>query len=425
MKNKIKYFKWISNYYSKMKWADDNRGKESLSGLVPLITEYGLNNRQILPKPWFVSSLTGKCLLNNAFFRFFTFMTFILLLASGCKQQQLEENQVTFSMSDSMYKRSEFAIAKTEVVKNEIRLFGKIAADNKKTAQVFPAMGGVVQSIRVELGDYVKQGQILATVQSSEVAGFQKEKRDALNDVSLSEKNLEVAKDLFAGKLNAEKDVIAARKDVEKAKAELARINQIHSMYRLNQGSIYQITAPISGFIVTRQINRNEQLRSDVSEPIFSISEINEVWVLANVNESDISKIVVGHDTEIRTLAFPDTIYRGKIDKIFNTIDPDTKSMKVRVKIPNADLKLKPEMNCTVSVKYSEGQQMVTVPSSAVIFEKSKYWVMVFKDRRNIETRKIEVYRQLGDTTYVQSGIEDGETVISENGLLIYDALND
>lgn len=360
----------------------------------------------------------------NLFYQL-SFLLLTLVLVGSCKQKAIDEKQVAFSMSDTMFKRSEFATAKTEVVKNEIRLFGKVAADNKKTAQVFPAMSGVVKSINFELGDYVKQGDILATVQSSEVASFQKEKRDALNEVLLSEKNLQVARDLYSGKLNSDKDVLSAEKDLEKAKAEQARINEIYSIYKLNSGSIYNITAPISGFIVTRKINQNEQLRSDVSEPIFSISEINEVWVLANVNESDVSKIEVGYDAEIKTLAFPDKIYRGKIDKIFNAIDPETKSMKVRIKIPNADFKLLPEMNCTVSVKYSEGQNMVAVPSSSVIFEKSKYWVMVFKDRHNIETRNVQVYRQLGDTTYIQSGIVEGETVISQNGLLIYDAIND
>jgi cobalt-zinc-cadmium efflux system membrane fusion protein len=65
------------------------------------------------------------------------------------------------------------------------------------------------------------------------------------------------------------------------------------------------------------------------------------------------------------------------------------------------------------------------VPSSAIIFDKSKNWVMVFKDRKTIETRLVEVYNQLGETTYLASGLTEGETVISKNSLLVYDALND
>jgi cobalt-zinc-cadmium efflux system membrane fusion protein len=82
-------------------------------------------------------------------------------------------------------------------------------------------------------------------------------------------------------------------------------------------------------------------------------------------------------------------------------------------------------MNATVNVAYSEHEQMIAVPSSSVIFDKSKNWVMIFKDRANIETRLVEVYRQLGDITYISSGLVKGDKVISKNGMLIYDALND
>ncbi|MBL7858684.1 MAG: efflux RND transporter periplasmic adaptor subunit [Cyclobacteriaceae bacterium] len=349
----------------------------------------------------------------------------LTLTAIGCKENIVEEKITAFSMSDTMMARCEFVKARLEEVKNEIRLFGKITADNNKMAQVYPIVSGVVTSIHVELGDYVKQGQVLASIQSSEVATFQKEKLDALNDVAIAEKNLQVANDLFEGKLNSEKDVSAAERELEKAKAELARINEIYTIYNLKSGSVFNVVAPISGFVVTKKINQNEQIRIDNTEPVFSIADINEVWALANVNESDIAKIQVGYDVTVRTLAFPEQPFTGKIDKIFNAIDPQTKSMKVRVKIPNTDLKLKPEMNCTVSVHFTNQQKLIAIPAAAIIFDKSKHWVMVFKDRHNIETRRIEPVSQLGETSYIKSGVSEGETVIAKNGLLIYDALND
>jgi len=353
------------------------------------------------------------------------FSLFTTLSYTACKEKQPEVPIKAFSLSDTMMSRCSLYRAQTRDVKNEIRLFGKITADNNKLAQVYPVVGGIVTDIRVELGDHVRQGQILATIRSSEVAQFRKEKMDAQNNVAIAEKNLQVAKDLYAGKLNSEKDVIAAEKELEKAKAELARMEEVYKIYNIKSESLYHVVAPISGFVVTKKINKNEQIRADVTEPLFSIAEINEVWALANVNESDIARIEVGQEAEIHTIAFPKEPYSGKIDKIFNAIDPETKSMKVRVKIPNPDLKLKPEMNCTVSVHYTEGKKMIAIPSSSVIFDKSKYWVMVFKDRHNIDTREVAPYKTLGDTTYLKSGLQEGETVISNNRLLIYDALND
>ncbi len=356
--------------------------------------------------------------------KIFAPLFFLITALMACRNPKSAKSE-PFSLTDEMLARCEFAEASLDDVNNELRLFGKVAADNNKLAQVYPIAGGNVTRINVELGDYVKQGQVLATVQSSEVADFQRQKLDAQADVALSEKNLQVAKELYAGKLNSERDVIAVEKELQKANAELRRINEVYSIYRLGNESSYNIIAPISGFIVLKDINQNEQLRSDKSDVVFSIAQIDEIWVLANVNESNISKVALGYEASVQTISYPDKIFKGKIDRIFNAIDPSTKAMKVLIKIPNPGLLLKPEMNATVVIRYSENIKMVTVPSSSIIFEKSRNWVMVFKSRTEIESRQVEVYRQLGTVSYITQGLKEGERVISRNGLLVYDALND
>ena len=362
---------------------------------------------------------------NNMKYYTLTFIISIIFFSSCHRQEVSDDIATAFRMSDTMMKKCGFYTATLQPVNNQLRLFGKIEPDNNKVAQVYSIVGGNVIKINVELGDYVKKGQVLAVVRSGEVAEFFKEKLNAKSDVVVEEKNLQVAKDMYAGKLSTEKEVLAAERELEKAKNELARINEIYNIYGLQKGSDFEIIAPTSGFILQKDINQNEQLRADNSSILFSIAEINEVWAIANVNESDISKVKIDYKAEITTLSFPDEKYTGKIDKIFNAIDPETKAMKVRVRIPNSDLKLKPEMNATVIVKYTDNQKMIAIPASAVIFDKSKEWVMVFKDRSNIETRRVYLYNQNGDTAYIKKGLKEGEKVISKNGLLIYDALND
>ncbi len=347
-------------------------------------------------------------------------------LALACSQEKKETEQaVAFRLSDTMLARCEFYTSGLQDVKNEIRLFGKIQADNNKEAQIYSMVGGNVLKINVEIGDYVHKGQILAVIRSGEVAGFDRDRLDAIGDVAVAEKNLQVARELFKSKLNSEKDVISAERELDRQKAELARVNEVFSIYDLKKGSIYNLTASMDGFIIQKDINQNEQLRADKSDVLFSIAEINEVWAMANVNESDIPKIQIGYDADVATLSYPDDVYKGKIDKIFSAIDPETKAMKVRIRIPNSNYKLKPEMNATVQVRFKDQGQMIAVPSSSILFDKSKNWVMIFKDRANIETRQVEVFKQLGDVTYIQSGLKAGEKVISKNGMLIYDALND
>lgn len=348
-----------------------------------------------------------------------------LVYITACKDKKADEQKEVFTLSDTMLKRCEFTSAKEQDVKDELKLFGKVTADNNKMAHVYPITGGIVSEIKVELGDYVTEGQLLAVIKSSEVADFQRQLVNAKSDVALAEKNLQVAKDLFAGKLNSEKELLSSQQELEKANSELTRINEVYSIYKLKQGSEYRITAPISGFIINKDITQNEELRTDRTEEVFSIAQINDVWVLANVNESNISKVSLNFEADVQTLSYPDKIFKGKVDKIFNVIDPSTKAMKILIRISNPDLLLKPEMNATVNLKFSENKQMVAVPSSAVLFDKSKNWVMVYKDKTHIETRNVEVYRMLGNVAYISSGINEGDNVISKNGLLIYDALND
>lgn len=352
-------------------------------------------------------------------------ITILLSFFSACNNKIEAPAETGFTLSDTMLKRCKFYTAKTEQVRDELKLFGKIQADNNKLAQVYPVMGGNVIEINAELGDFVKQGQVLAVVRSGDAAELQKERLDAQSELALAEKNLQVARDLFSGKLNSEKEVIAAQTEVDKAKAEVARIDEVYKIFQLKGSATYNIVSPIAGFVLSKDINRNELLRSDKADVIFSIAQIDEVWAVANVNESDISRVQVGYEAAVETIAYPNEIFTGKIDKVLNAIDPDTKAMKAIVRINNTDVRLKPEMNATIGVRFLENKQLVAMPQTALIFDKSKYWVMVYKSRSNIETRQVKVHSTVGNTVYILEGLKEGENIISENALLVYDALND
>lgn len=347
-------------------------------------------------------------------------------LFTACKHTPQEVNQrETFVMSDTMLSRIALSEVKTGAVKSQLKLVGKIIADENKLVEVYPLVGGNVAEVNVELGDYVKKGALLSVIRSGEVADFERQLIDAQSDLLVAQKNLHVAEDLFESKLASEKDVLTAKNEVNKTQAELARLKEIFTIYGIDKKSEYQVKAPISGFIIEKKINRDMQLRPDKADNIFTIAEINDVWVSASVYESDISRITPHMEAEVRTLSYPDSTFYGHIDKIYNILDPETRTMKVRIKLNNLGYLLKPEMNATIGLKYNEGISMTYIPSSAVIFDNSKTYVMIFKDKYNIETREVEVYKQSGSTAYISKGLKEGEQVISKNQLLIYDALND
>lgn len=347
------------------------------------------------------------------------------LLACGKEKTKQHEQKESFVLSDKMLSTTQTATAKIENLKNQLKFYGKISADNNKMIEVFPIVGGNVNKVFVELGDYVKKGQLLATIRSTEVAEFDQELDDAKNDLLVAKNRLKVANELFEGKLNTEREVIEAKSELEKAQSQLNRIQETYKIYNIKRGAIYEVLAPISGFVIQKSINQDMMLRSDMSNNIFDIAQIDDVWAIANINESDIGQVKMGIDAEITTLSYPDKKFYGKVDKIYNIIDPETKAMKARVKLSNHDFTLKPDMRATITLSYTEDKQMLAIPSAALVFDNSKYYVMVFKDRNNIETRQVEVFRQIGDTTYLLSGLKEGEKVLVTNQLLVYDALND
>lgn len=348
-----------------------------------------------------------------------------LSLTSCKKEVENPQTNTSFALSDSMLKTTTTAAAEKQTVKNELSFYGKITADNNKLIDVYPLVGGNVIKVNVELGDYVHKGQVLATIKSTDVADFEKQSIDAKSDLLVAKNNLKVAQELFDGKLNSESDVLQAKSEVNKAQSQLSKIQETYKIYNIKAGSIYEVTAPISGFIIQKSINQDMLLRSDRSENIFDIAEISEVWAMANINEIDINKIKLGIDASVTTLSYPDKVFKGKVDKIFNVIDPETKAMQARIKLQNPGFLLKPDMNANIKLSYDENESMIAIPSNAIVFDKSKNFVMIFKDRHNIETRQVEVYRVVGETTYISSGLKENEKVITNNQLFIYRALND
>jgi membrane fusion protein, heavy metal efflux system len=349
------------------------------------------------------------------------------LLLAACKSKPKEETVAArFVLSDTMMNKIEMTEVTLQQVEGELRLGAKVTADEDKLVDIYPLVGGNVSSVNAELGQFVNKGEVLAVIKSGEIADYERQLIDAQSDMSLAEKNFSIAQGLYEGKLASEKELLSAKKELEKAKAELDRIQEVFKIYGITTKAEYVIKSPISGFVIERNISRDMQLRSDKADNVFTIAQITDVYISANVYENDISKIHEGQSALVSVIAYPHRVFEGKIDRLFNVLDPTTKAMKARVKLHNLDLALKPEMNGTVVIHYLlDAKKRPTIPSSAVIFDKSRYFVMVYKERNNIETRSVEIFKQTNGTTYITSGLAEGEKVISKNPLFIYDALND
>jgi cobalt-zinc-cadmium efflux system membrane fusion protein len=347
-------------------------------------------------------------------------------LLTGCKSKPATDPEsAKFVISDNLQHAIVIDTVKNRQVVSQLNVTGKITFDEDNIAKIFPFAGGIVQNLKVELGDQVKKGQVLAVIRSIESADYANQLHQAESNADIAQKNAETAQSAFNSGLISQRELLTSQKELKKALSELDRIKTIVNIMGEDSGLSYTIKYPQTGFIVEKNATSNMEFRADNPNPLFTIANLDKVYVIANVFESDIDIVKLGYDAKITTLSYPGKEFEGKIDKIYNVIDPDTKVMKVRIKLKNPGILLKPDMFANIQIIYPEDKQLNYIPSSAVIFDKNNFFVMVYHSRDSVETRKVSVYKTHGPYSYISDGLSKDEKVISKKALLIYDALND
>jgi membrane fusion protein, heavy metal efflux system len=348
-----------------------------------------------------------------------------VILVQGCKNTVRKDPVPDkFCIPDSLMRMIEIDTVKLSKSENEIKLIGKVSVDEEKVVKIFPLVSGLVTEVKVELGDNVRKGQILAVIKSSEVANIENDLVTAQSNLAVAKRNLSATEDLYKGGLTSEKEYITSQKELLKAESEQRRVNNIIEIYGSTENSEYIVKSPITGYIVEKFITPNMQIRPDNTSNLFSISDLKNVWVLANVYESDIASIHNGENVTISTIPYPDKYFKGVIDKVYNLLDPDNKTMKVRIQLENNEGLLKPEMFANVIVHQVKDSMMLSVPAKAVVFDRNKYWVVNYIDRCNVQIRQVDIITSTSLYSYIRSGLTSGERVIAKNQLLIYNELS-
>jgi cobalt-zinc-cadmium efflux system membrane fusion protein len=343
-------------------------------------------------------------------------------LLSGCQSGATATN-ATDDKPVNLLASAKFDTAKLIPVTNELNLTGKITFNQDKVVKVFPLVGGHIEAVKSDLGDYVQKGQTLAIIRSGEMADVEQQAISARGQLAVAQKNSQVTEDMAQGGLSSQRDVVAAREQLQAAKGELNRVNERRSILGGRGSSVYIVKAPVSGFVVEKTASPGMELRSDDPENLFTISNLDHVWVLANVYESDLANVHEGDLARITTLSYPDKVYQGRIDKVFNVLDPDSKTEKVRITLLNADNALKPEMFANVSVQYPGNDRRVAIPAKSIVFADSRNFVVIANAQNQPVVREVDPFKTIGNTTYLNSGVKAGERVVTQNQLLIYTAL--
>ena len=350
---------------------------------------------------------------------------FDLLLMQGCGENvKKPEERSKYQVPDSLLKSLSIDTVRIAPLVDVVRLTGIVDFDQDRLVNIYSLVSGNIQEIKVQTGDFVWKGEPLAIVRSSEMAGYSNNLVLAETNVITSKKQLDAMNDLYKSGLASVLDVTSAQAGYDQAISQLEMARRILKINGEKTNGDYPITSPINGYVVQKNVTNNTMVRADNSNNLFTVADLSDVWVQANVYEANASQVHVGDHAEVRILSAPDVIFKGQIDKIQNVLDPSSKVIKVRIILQNADNLLKPLMFASVVVSNPTGLAALCIPGKALVYDRSRYYVLRYNGRGDADIVPVEVIQSLPDKAFIRSGLREGDRIITSSTLQIYSELN-
>ncbi len=347
-------------------------------------------------------------------------------LLAACTHKEEKPTDAKFTLSDTMQHMIRIDTVQTCNVSDEVSLSGEVSFNENNVVKVFPRSSGQVIETKVSLGDYVKRGQVLAVIRSADVAGNFSDLSGANADLAIAKRQMENTASLYKSGISSEREYTEAKQNYEKALAARSKVQSvinINSGGKASAGGEYAITAPIEGYLVEKKISTGSFIRPDMGDNLFTISDLKNVWVNANVYEADIAKIKEGNDVIVIPLAYPDKQLPGKIEKVSQVLDPQSKAMLVRITLDNKDMMLKPDMFAKVIVSSEEGHKATCIPTAALVAQDGKNYVVTYNSNSDMNVVEVNVIKTVGEKTFISSDLNPGQKLITQSQLFIFNQL--
>jgi cobalt-zinc-cadmium efflux system membrane fusion protein len=308
---------------------------------------------------------------------------------------------------------------------------GSIALNSDTATQVFSPYSGRVTRVIAGIGEHVKKGAPLFSIEASEFAQTQSDLLNANSQLKLArigEERRHAAFDSKGGSLQdwqqAQADLAAAQTNLDSVRNRLRIFGltdaQVDALERVKAPNpVTSVTAPIDGVVTDRQVGPGQYLQAGSSTPVYTIGNLTTVWLVADVREIDAPLIEVGQEVEVRVLALPGKVFKAKLTSVGSVVDPVTRRVPVRATIENSDGKLKPQMFASFSIITSGASEALAVPEEAVVREGDAAHVWVVQRNNDLALRQIRTGRVNNGMVEVLDGLKQGERIVTRGSLFI------
>jgi len=322
---------------------------------------------------------------------------------------------------------------------------GRITYNEDRSTPVFSPYNGRVIRALARLGQEVKAGEVLLEIETTDLAAAANDLLAAVDGLAKARVALEQARreesrqnSLFSARAASQRDVeqarlaaaqaisdqrtadatLAAARDklrvLGRSPAQVARIEQTRQV-----DAVVPVVAPIAGTVTKRQVGPGQWLSSGATDPVYVISDLSTMWLVAAVREIDAPLIKMGQPVQVTVGALPGKVFDARITTVAAGLDPSTRRMTVRAEVQDPDHLLKPEMFATFRIAVGSEQRAVAVPANALIYRGPNASVWVALDGNRFMLRQITPGIRSGDMIEVLDGLKPGERIVTGGALFV------
>lgn len=351
--------------------------------------------------------------------------------ASEPSEPQPDEGVV--ALTPEQVKSAQLAIVKVEQRRATglLSATAEIVPDPDRVAKLSPRLEGRVVAIRAGIGDHVARREALVRVDSPELGRAKADYVAAAAAAQVTREMADRQEVLAQKKISSEQDwrtaqaaAIRAQADKDAAEGRLHTMGvgdgQLASLRKAGHySSTLTLRAPLAGTVIDRNVTLGQTVQP--TDTLFTIMELSQVWMLVDVYERDLSQIHLGQKVEARLTSYGDKGFEGTVENIAAIVNPKTRTVAVRIVLPNPDGALKPGMFASVQFEGTAGlaREQLMVPATAVQRDGNKAIVFVPRGPGAYARREVRVGRTSDDWTEIETGLSEGDTVVTSGSFLL------
>lgn len=325
----------------------------------------------------------------------------------------------------------EVATVGEQNVDDTILTSGTVTLDDQRTGHVFSPVTGRVVKIVAQLGQHVSKGDALAVIESPDIGNAVSDVHKAEADLIATEHDFKRKKDLYEQKAGSATDLETSQDNQRRAKAELERARQKQHLLRIGNvdavTQTYKLASPIDGEILLRNINPGIEVQGQYSggaaPELFTIGELDRVWVLGNVYEMDLARVHIGAPASVTVVAYPGKAFHGRVDWVSGTLDPNTRTTTVRSTFENLEKLLRPMMYATVQISVDQ-RKALAIPRNALLRlgDYKIVFTQVGESEGRVRFARVPVDVDEGESSpwlEVKHGLEVGQKIVVNGAILL------